>query len=97
MYQLLIKPRAIEMAKEAYDWYEEQQEGLGELFLKELDACYDRVEKWPLIYAKVKKNYRQAILRTFPYVVVFEIFRSDVVVYSVFHTSRSVRKKFKRT
>jgi len=31
MYQLIIKPRAIEMAKEAYQWYENEQNGLGNL------------------------------------------------------------------
>jgi plasmid stabilization system protein ParE len=96
MYQLIIKPRAIEMAKEAYDWYEEQQIGLGDLFLIELDACYDRLETWPASYAKIKKNFRQIILRTFPYVIVFELFKDEVVIYAVFHTSRNPRKKFKK-
>jgi len=44
MCQLTIKPRAIEMAKDAYEWYEEQQVGLGDLFLKELDRCYDKIK-----------------------------------------------------
>ena len=96
MYQLIIKPRAIEMAKDAYEWYEEQQIGLGDLFLKELDRCYDKIEVWPASYAKIKNNFRQIILRTFPYVVVFEVFKNDVVVYAVFHTSRSPKKKFKK-
>jgi len=96
MYTLTIKPRAIEMAKEAYEWYEKQQTGLGDLFLIELESCYDKLETWPESYAKIKKNFRQIILRTFPYVVIFEIFKVDVVVYAVFHTSRSTRKKFKK-
>ncbi|MEO7213396.1 type II toxin-antitoxin system RelE/ParE family toxin [Mucilaginibacter sp.] len=96
MYQITTKPRAAKMAKEAYDWYEEQQIGLGELFLKELAYCYDRIEAWPTAYAKIKKNYRQVIFSKFPYVVVFEVIKRDVIVYAVFHTSRSVRKKFKK-
>jgi len=96
MYQLVIKPRAIEMAREAYKWYEEQQPGLGDLFLIELDSCYDKLEAFPLVYAKIKKNFRQIILKTFPYVVVFEIFKDEVVIYAVFHTSRNPRKKFKK-
>jgi hypothetical protein len=96
MYQLVIKPRAIEMAKEAYDWYEEHQEGLGDSFLLELERCYDKIESLPALYAKINKNFRQIILRTFPYVVVFEILKNDVVVYAVFHTSRNPRKKFKK-
>jgi len=96
MYQLVIKPGAIEMAKEAYKWYEEQQPGLGDLFLIELDSCYDKLETFPLVYAKIKKNFRQIILKTFPYVVVFEIFKDEVVIYAVFHTSRNPGKKFKK-
>lgn len=84
------------MAQEAYDWYEEQQQGLGELFLKELQRCFDKIEDWPLLYAKIKKDFRQIVLQTFPYVIVFEIIERDVIVYAVFHTSRSPRKKFRR-
>lgn len=83
------------MAKEAYQWYNEQQQGLGESFLDELEGCYDKIEVWPASYAKIKKNFRQVILKTFPYVVVFEIIKDDVVVYAVFHTSRNPKKKFK--
>ncbi len=84
------------MAKAAYDWYEEQQSGLGDLFLSELDRGLDKLETWPLSYAKIKKDYRQLILQTFPYAIVFEILDTDVIVYAVFHTSRNPRKKFKK-
>lgn len=63
MYQLIIKPHAVEMAMEAYDWYEEQQLGLGELFLAELDACYDKLETWPTAYAKIKRISGKLYLR----------------------------------
>lgn len=96
MYQLIIKPSAIDMAKEAYQWYDEQQVGLGDLFLNELHNCYDKIETWPASYAKIKKEFRQIILQTFPYVIVFEIINNTVVVYAVFHTSRNPRKKFKK-
>jgi len=97
MYQLVIKPRAIKMAQVAYEWYDEQQAGLGDLFLDELESHYDRLEEFPLAYSKIKKNFRQAVLHKFPYVIVFEIIKKDVVIYSVFHTSRNPRKKFKKT
>jgi plasmid stabilization system protein ParE len=84
------------MAKEAHNWYEEQQQGLGERFLEELENCYDRLESNPHHYAKIKNNFRQIIFRVFPYVVVFEIIKDEIIVYAVFHTSRSLRKKFKR-
>ena len=52
MYQLVIKPKAIEMAKEAYEWYNEQQTGLGDLFHQELESHYDKLESRPTVYTK---------------------------------------------
>jgi len=96
MYTVVLKPLAISMAKDAYNWYEEQKEGFGELFLKELNRCYVKLEKHPLIYQKIKKDYRHMVLNTFPYVLVFEIIKTEIVIFAVFHTSKSPKSKFKR-
>jgi len=96
MYQLIIRPYAIEMTENAYQWYEEQQNGLGDLFLLELESCYDKIEVWPISYNKIRKDFRQIILRKFPYVVIYKTIKEKVVVYAVFHTSRNPNKKFKR-
>ncbi len=95
MYQFILKPRAVLMSKDAYDWYEEQQRGLGEIFLTELDNCYRKLQLQPAANSKVEKNYRQVRLRRFPYVIVYEIIKTDIVVFSVFHTRRSPKHKFK--
>ncbi|MFD2145568.1 type II toxin-antitoxin system RelE/ParE family toxin [Mucilaginibacter antarcticus] len=95
MHKILIKPRAIKMAQDVYNWYEERQSGLGELFLQELESCYDKLEAWPSAYTNIKKDFRHIILKTFPYVIIFKIIKDDVVIYAVFHTSRSPKKKFK--
>lgn len=96
MYQVILKPGAIKTAKEAYEWYNGQQPGLGTTFLRELRDCRDNLESRPEAYQKIKKNYRQLVLHTFPYVIVYEIVKNDVVVYAVFHTSRNPSKKFKK-
>jgi len=96
MYTIVIKPNAIDMTKDAYQWYEKQQLGLGNLFMRELDSCYDKLEMWPASYTKIKKNFRHILLKKFPYVIIYEIINNDVVVYAVFHTSRNPRKKFQK-
>ena len=58
MYSLIIKPRAILMTKDAYDWYEEQRPGLGEEFLDELDGLYSKLSSHPGYFGKIKKNFR---------------------------------------
>lgn len=95
MYQLQIKPRAILMAKEAYDWYEKQSKGLGEIFLSELNSCYRKIEIQPTFYGKIKKNFCQIKVKRFPYVVVYELLKNEVVVFAVFHTNRNPKLKFK--
>lgn len=82
------------MQKEAYEWYELQQKGLGELFLNELDKHYAKAVSLPTAYSKKEGNYRCISLRKFPYVIVFKIIKTTVVVYAVFHTSRSPKSKF---
>jgi len=96
MYTVQIKPSAILMAKDAYEWYEEQKVGLGDLFLAELSRCYNKLENNPLHYQKLKRNYRHLVLNKFPYVLIFEIIENEIVILAVFHTARNPKLKFKK-
>lgn len=82
------------MAKDAYDWYEEQQNDLGKIFLFSLNDCINRIQLYPKANSKTKKNYRQARVRKFPYVVVYEIIKNEIIIFSVFHTSRNPKNKY---
>ena len=42
--------------QEAYDYYEEQKEGLGNRFLDTLDYYFDRLQKYPHHY-QIKRNF----------------------------------------
>ena len=94
MHHLILKSAAIKIAKNAYDWYESQQNNLGEIFLASLNDCFSRVQFQPKANSKIKKNYRQARLKKFPYVVVYEIIKEEIIVFSIFHTSRDPKNKY---
>jgi plasmid stabilization system protein ParE len=96
MYAISVKPGAEEDIDAAYNWYEDQKEGLGEEFLKELVEYYKKLENLPTAFHKIKRNYRQVALKRFPYIIVFEILKKEVVVYAVFHTSRSPKNKLRK-
>jgi hypothetical protein len=53
MYSLTFTPRAIQMQREAYEWYESKQTNLGVSFLKELEHCYGKLQLHPDLYSKV--------------------------------------------
>jgi hypothetical protein len=55
MHQIILKPRAVLMIKDAYDWYEERSKGLGEIFLDELDKCYKKLQSNPAGSPKIIK------------------------------------------
>jgi len=92
-YKLVIKPLAAMEVLEAFDWYESQRDGLGIEFLGELETFYDSLLRNPTSFSYYDKPVRQGKINRFPYVIVFEIFDEDIVVYSVFMTKQDPSKK----
>jgi toxin ParE1/3/4 len=93
MYQLQVLQKAREDMQKSFDWYNEQQSGLGERFLLEVIATFRLIETAPLHYKeKFSKKFRFARVSVFPYVIVFKIKKQFVVVNSVFHTSRNPKR-----
>jgi plasmid stabilization system protein ParE len=46
----------------------------------------------PEMYAVIHENYRRALVRRFPFAVIYEYAEEVITVYSVFHTSRDPDK-----
>lgn len=89
---LIILPEAEQDSKEAYAWYSQQESGLGEEFLRCVDACIQSVRRNPEMYRVVFESYRRAVLRRFPYVIFYEFVDETIIVYSVFHCSQDPKK-----
>lgn len=73
---------------EAFDWYEQQQAGLGVDFLTCVVEVLDRIESLPEVYELVFEDVRRAIVRRFPYLVLYKVESSQIVVLAVFHSKR---------
>ena len=95
-YTFAVYETAKDDISEGYIWYEEQQTGLGDAFLLEFAECCKRIFNYPLAYQIKHKHFRQAGLKRFPYVVIYEVIKKEIIVYSVFHTSRNPKKKFRK-
>lgn len=72
----------------AGDWYEQQRPGLGLLFSEAIQEVFDRIAIQPQRYRLVLRDIRKAVVPAFPYCVYFRLRDNEVVVLSVFHTSR---------
>lgn len=95
-HELLLKAEANLDIVEAYRWYENQQENLGESFLQEVEFFLDRIAKSPLQFPRRYKKKRGAVLKRFPYLIVFEIIANQVIVFAVFNTHQNPEKLSKR-
>ena len=95
-YEIAVKPGARKDMAESYFWYEDQKAGLGEEFLEEIRLKLKSLEINPLVFQIVKNPFRQAPLKRFPFVIVYEILQREVIIYAVFHTNRSPKKKWRR-
>jgi hypothetical protein len=94
-YELEIKEEANLETIEAYLYYEKKRPGLGEEFLEHLDAYFDRITVNPKHFPQKRKPYREAFIKRFPFLVIYEITRNKVIVYSVFNTGQNPEKKKK--
>ncbi|MBN2108907.1 MAG: type II toxin-antitoxin system RelE/ParE family toxin [Deltaproteobacteria bacterium] len=74
---------------EAFLWYEKKSMGLGEEFLRIFYACAGDLQKNPLVYTKVYKDFRRRLLKRFPYAIYYRIEKRTIVIYGLFHCARN--------
>jgi plasmid stabilization system protein ParE len=85
---LVFLPEAQEEFDEAVDWYEEQRVGLGDEFIDSVDDALDLILENPRLYEVVHDPVRRAVVRRFPYSVIYEIQAEQILIVAVFHDRR---------
>lgn len=92
IYGLILQEEASLEILEAYIYYEDAQKGLGEKFMKQLDKYLLRIQSNPKHF-QLKKNYREAFIQKFPYLIVFDIIDYKIIILSVFNTHQNPERK----
>lgn len=59
-----------------------------------LNEYYDTIEAHPFGYHVRKGDFRHALLRKFPFRVVYEVDGSEVIIYRVVHMRRRPHERF---
>jgi toxin ParE1/3/4 len=77
---------------ESYDWHESREPGLGEDFLRCIEACMHTIQRHPHLYPAAADEFRRALVRRFPYEIFYEPTADAIIVYSVFHCSQNPQK-----
>ncbi|MGH2644305.1 MAG: type II toxin-antitoxin system RelE/ParE family toxin [Chitinophagaceae bacterium] len=94
-YFIIISRHTQEEILNSWEWYEEQRKGLGDLFIENIMNRIQDIQDHPELYIIRYKGYREAMVNHFPFLIIFKINKREKIVrvLSVFHISRSPKKK----
>jgi len=88
IYTLTVQIEAWLEIQNAYDWYEEQKLGLGDAFIEQVELCYRALIKNPERFPYINHLYRRIKTNRFPYLVLYEIEGSNIIVGRVRHVKQ---------
>jgi plasmid stabilization system protein ParE len=94
-FTVLISSRAQKEIEQAWNWYEDRQQALGDRFKKELINCFRKIEINPDRFPKRYKNYHEAVVPIFPYMIIYIVDKRSKSINIIFNTSLHPKKKFK--
>jgi len=90
--RLVFRPEANLEINEAAEWYEARGQGLDVEFLRVLDACIESIRRDSMLYPVVHGEARRAVLRRFPYSVIYAVREDEIVVIACFHGRRDPKR-----
>jgi plasmid stabilization system protein ParE len=88
---VLFRPAAAADVEDAYNWYEQQRDGLGSEFLAELRRSVVALQRRPELAAILHRDTRRLLLSRFPYALYYRIFDDRIIVVACLHGRRAPR------
>ena len=86
--RLVLAPLAEDDLRVATSWYDTQQPGLGDTFLRSVDATFARIQRLPMVYPADEMGIHSALLHRFPFSVRFRVRHDRIEVIAVWHGRR---------
>jgi plasmid stabilization system protein ParE len=93
-YTLDIKETAKVGLFEAFDYYENKQEGLGDKFLDDWETHLNIIKQNPLLFQKKYKDFRQLLIKPYPYHIIYEVEENLITVYKVIYAGRNPTRRY---
>ena len=90
--KVIFSEQASAELKAAAFWYEEQCRGLGSEFVRTLDVALHKISRTPMLYAVALDEMRRCLLKKFPFGIFFSIETDHILIVSIFHSRRDIKK-----
>jgi mRNA-degrading endonuclease RelE of RelBE toxin-antitoxin system len=97
LFKFVFHPKAETEYIHAFRWYENQLIGLGHRFEKAFDEKLQAIQANPFLFAVKYNAFREARLKTFPYLIVYRIYPQKQVIFvsAVHHFKRNPKRKYR--
>lgn len=82
-----IEPASIEL-DDAIEYYNLQSPGLGKIFFNEVLETIELIALFPQLWSQNTENTRKAVLRKFPFNLIYTIIEDKVFIIAVAHQHR---------
>jgi plasmid stabilization system protein ParE len=69
-------------------YYEQQSEGLGDCFIRAVEAAERSVAAYPLWGEPWAHSLRRQRVRGFPFALIYRLQEKEIIIYAVAHLSR---------
>jgi len=88
MIQIVFHELAEKELYDSRDFYDDLVFGLGSKFVSEIEYVINRIRENPYSFPLCFSNFRKALLRKFPYGIIFQDDGSKVFILAIAHQSR---------
>lgn len=83
---------ALEDIELAFDWYEEQSHGLGQVFIDCLEQGVQNIIEFPDTFPITHRQYRRKLIKKFPFSIFYTIEINEIIVHAVFDNRQHPKK-----
>lgn len=91
MKPIRVDWRAREEMESATDYYNDQRDGLGDLFAEAIAESFGRIQRMPRIFPRFEGGEeRRCLMRRFPYTIYFLELDEEIRVLAVAHQRRQL-------
>jgi plasmid stabilization system protein ParE len=87
--RVILRQRAQNDLRLAFEWYAAQRQGLGESFLAAVEERLESIAAFPFANRVIYRQIRRAVVSRFPYLIFYVPKAQRVDVLAVLHHARS--------
>ncbi|MGI8964857.1 MAG: type II toxin-antitoxin system RelE/ParE family toxin [Limisphaerales bacterium] len=91
-FRARLRPELLADLAEAFAWYEERAEGIGQASVRAFFAAVARATRQPFLYRTVHGEFRRVLLRRYPYWLYYAVERDEVIFFLLFPARRDPRR-----